>query len=279
MERSIEPQPTTRQRRVLFRKQLVIPAEHGSWSWLLVPYLVGILVAGSWNLATLLVLIGGLAGFLLRQPATAWMRIRAGRGRRADEPLARWWSVALAAIALLCLAGLLLLGRGMLLWLILPMMAIFAFYLLASRQRRAGTRTLWMEIAGAAGLAAMAPSAYIAAAGQLDGTAWVLWGLMASQNALGVLYVRVRIADSHDREVDRSSILWSHTAILALLIVAAFSGLIPWLATVPFLGFLLRAAWTAIRPRPIGNIKRFGFSEVGVELVGGLLIAAGFLLW
>lgn len=34
------------QRRKWLRKALVMPAEHGSWSWLLVPFLVGIGVAG-----------------------------------------------------------------------------------------------------------------------------------------------------------------------------------------------------------------------------------------
>ncbi|HZD11337.1 MAG TPA: YwiC-like family protein, partial [Candidatus Binatia bacterium] len=57
-----------------FRKSLLFPAEHGSWPWLLVPYLVGASIAGQWSPASGLVLLGGLSIFLLRQPATAWLR-------------------------------------------------------------------------------------------------------------------------------------------------------------------------------------------------------------
>jgi hypothetical protein len=259
-----------------FRKQLVIPTEHGSWSWLLVPYFVGLLVAREWNLAAVLVLIGGMAGFLVRQPAISWMRIRSGRGRKSDLGLAKAWTVGLGLIAVICFLWLLLLGRAMLLWLLIPMVVIFVLYLVASRQRRSSVRTLWMEVAGAAGLAATAPAAYIAATGTLDGTAWALWGLMAGQNMLGVLYVRLRIADTHDRSMSRTPVIWGHVGVLLLFVVAASVEAIPWLAVVPFAGYLARALWAAARTRPVGNIVRFGFTEIGVEIVGGVLIVAGY---
>lgn len=265
-------------KRRIFRKQLVIPAEHGSWSWLLVPYFVGLLVAQEWNLAAALVLIGGLAGFLVRQPAITWMRIRTGRGRKADLEIAAGWTLGLSTVAILSLVGLLALGRTMLLWLLIPMTVIFILYLFASRQRRAAVRSLWMEAAGAAGLAATAPAAYVAATGLLDETAWALWGLMAGQNVLGVLYVRLRIADTHGRSVNRSTALWGHVVLLLVLILAATREAIPWLAVAPFAGYLLRALWATIRPRPVENIKRFGFTEIGVEILGGVLIIAGYRL-
>jgi hypothetical protein len=265
-------------RRRLFRKQLVLPAEHGSWSWLSVPYFVGVIVAGQWNLAAILVLIGGMAGFLMRQPATVWMQVRAGRGRRSDESLAARWVVGLGLISLLCLAALLALGLTELLWLSLPIALIFGFYLGVSRNRRASVRTMWMELAGAMGLAAMAPAAYIAVTGHLDGIAWTLWGLMAGQNALGVLYVRLRIADTHGRPVNRGQVFWIHALILVPVVATALLGVVPWLAVVPFVGFFLRAIWAVIRERPVVNIKRFGFSEVGVEMASGALIALGWLV-
>ena len=262
----------------IFRKQLVIPTEHGSWTWFLVPYFVGVLVAQEWNLATALVLIGGMAGFLIRQPATSWMRIRSGRGRKADINLAAGWTIGLRLAAVLSYMGLLFLGRTMLLWLLLPMTIIFLLYMIASRQRRATVRSLWMEAAGAAGLAAAAPAAYIAATGILDGTAWALWGLMAAQNMLGVLYVRLRIADTHSRSMSRIPVIWGHVGVLLLLIVAASQEAIPWLVVVPFAGYLARAVWAVARIRPVDNIVRFGFSEIGVEILGGVLVVAGYWL-
>ena len=87
-----------------FRKKLLLPAEHGSWSWLLVPYFAGVLVAGDINLPALLVLIGGLAGFLVRQPASTYLRIRAGRARKSDGPIAALWVAFFALVALICFA-------------------------------------------------------------------------------------------------------------------------------------------------------------------------------
>lgn len=255
-----------------------MPAEHGSWSWLLVPYFVGVMVAGQWNAAAWFVLSGGLAGFLMRQPATIALRARTGRGRKADGGPAIAWTIILGVIALASLAGLLITDRLDLLWLLIPLAVILGLYLLASRQRQASVRSLWMELVGALGLATTAPAAYIAAAGHLDGTAWALWALMAAQNGLGVLYVRLRIADTRGRKVRRMPTVWAHGLILLGAAVAATVGAIPWLAVAPFAGFLARAIWAAARVRPVANIKRFGFSEIGAEILGGLLVAAGWLL-
>lgn len=264
---------TTKRRRYI-RKQLLLPAEHGSWSWLLVPYFVGILVAGELNTRALLALFGGLAGFLVRQPATVYMRARTGRGRKSDGSPALVWLILFAGVSLTSFAGLLILDLFELLWMLVPMAVLFILYVFASRQRQASTRTLWMEVAGAIGLAAMAPTAYIAASGGLDQIAWTLWVLMAGQNVLGVLYVRVRIADTHERPRDTKPVLWGHSIVLLFVIVAALYGLVTWLAILPFAGLMLRAAWVGLTPRPVPNIKQFGFIEIGVEIAGGLFIAS-----
>ena len=276
---------TTAPRRAFFRKSLVVPTEHGAWSWLLVPWLVGAVVglaapadAPLAGLALLLTLIGGLSAYMIRQPATAWLRIRQGRGRQADRSLAMGWAVGFALVSLLCLLGLLLLGRIALLGLALPFLAILLAYLLAARSGRAAMRSLSMELAGAVGLALTAPAAYIAASGELTPVALALWALLALQNAMGVLYVRLRLADSKQRAGNRSLTLWGHLAAFVAVLASGVSGWTPLLAAAPFAGFLVRALWAVRQPRPVANIKRFGFSEVGVELLGGALIAAGYLL-
>ena len=141
------------------RKQHILPAEHGSWSWFLVPYFVGTAVAGAFNLATLIVLIGGMALFLLRQPLTVWLRIRQGRGRKADRPVVQKLTLGLLAVALLCLVGLLLLDLYAILILAIPVGFLAILYGAASLSKTTSVRNLWMELAGAAGLALMAPAA------------------------------------------------------------------------------------------------------------------------
>jgi hypothetical protein len=275
----------TAPRRAFFRKSLVVPTEHGAWSWLLVPWLAGATVglasssdAPLAGLALLLTLVGGLSAYMIRQPATATLRIRQGRGRQADRSLALGWAAGFALVALLCLLGLLALGRSALLGLAVPFLAILLAYLLAARAGRAAMRSLSMELAGAVGLALTAPAAYIAASGQLTPTALALWALLAAQNAMGVLYVRLRLADSKQRAGNRSLTLWGHVAAFAAVTASGALGWTPMLAAVPFAGFMVRALWAVRQPRPVANIKRFGFLEVGIELLGGALIAAGYLL-
>ncbi len=255
-----------------FRKQLLLPAEHGSWSWLLVPYLVGTAVAHTFNLATLLVLIGSLALFLLRQPATVWLRIRQGRGRQSDGPIVKGLVFGLSGLALLCLVGLVALGVTAVFWLALPVAGLLAVYVAAALGRQTSVRVLWMELAGAAGLALAAPAAYAAATGQMTATAWWLWLLLALLNVLGVLYVRLRLADSHGRDADRRPILAAHLVGVGVVTAVALTGHIPTLAILPFVALAGRALWAYPRPRPIPNIKKFGFTEVGVELACGLLL-------
>ena len=260
-----------------FRKQLLLPAEHGSWSWLLVPFLVGTAVSETINLPVILVLVGGLAFFLLRQPTTVWLRARQGRGRRSDEPLALQIMLLLGGIVLLCGVGLLAYGRSIMITLLLPFGVLMFAYLQAAEGPQS-TRTLRMELIGAAALALMAPAAMLAALGQSYRAVWLVWGLLAAQNVLGVFYVRQRIADTHERPFNRQPLLWSHVLGLVFVAGTAVAKLIPWLAVLPFVGFLLRAIWTSQQPRPIDNVKKFGFQEVAVELIGGAFLAIGYLI-
>lgn len=267
-----------RLRRRWIRKAYLLPAEHGSWSWLLVPYLAGAAVAGQWSTATLLVLGGGLSVFLLRQPATAWLRIRQGRGRRRDEALTVIWTAAFALMAVLSLLGLLFLRRLVLVWLLPPVAALLMIYLAVAQINRARVRSLWMELAGAVGLAVMAPAAYAASTGVLSTTAWLLWGLFAVQNVLGVMYVRLRISDTHGRSESRISLLASHIFGLLLIGLMLVLAQVSWMALAPFLFYSVRATWAALGPRPILNVRRFGFAEVTVELAAGLWLILSFLL-
>lgn len=270
--------PSSRTRRRWIRKAYLLPAEHGSWSWLLVPYIVGAAVAPQWSFASLLVLVGGLSAFLLRQPASAWLRIRQGRGRRSDEPVTLAWTALFLLLSVLSLAGLFILQRLELLWLTPPIAVLFVAYVAVAKINRAQVRNLWMELAGAAGLAVMAPAAYVAGSGQLTQLGWLLWLLLAIQNCVGVLYVRLRIADSHKRAEPRVPVLLAHLLAAGGVAAALVVTDRPILALVPFVAFLIRAAWVTLEPRPIANIKRFGFVEVGAELLSGLWLAFVFLL-
>ncbi len=261
----------------LFRKTLILPAEHGSWAWLLVPFGVGTTVAGAINLPAVLALIAALTTFLLRQPATVWLRVRRGKARRTDGPLALTWMIFLGVTAVSCGLVLLFMGRYALLWLSVPLALIFIMYLAAAKYGRTSIRSLGMEVSGAAALAMTAPAAYIATAGKLNQTAAALWLLLALQNVLGALYVRVRIADTHQRQTHRSGLVLAHLSGFLLIIGLGILEWLPFLTSVPFAIVWLRAMWAARQPRPVDNVKRFGFLEMAVEIICGGWIAFSLL--
>lgn len=274
---------TTLSRQKIFRKKLVLPTEHGAWAWLIIPFIVGAVVAGKLGpfgekaaLSLFLTFIGGLCAFLMRQPATVWLRARQGKARRADKPLAAGWTLGFAGLAGLCLLGLLALGRMLLLWLLVPLGAILGLYLAAALKGRAERRALWMELAGAVGLALMAPAAFIAATGRLDPAIWSLWVIMAMQNALSVFYVRLRLADTHRRLTNRAHVFWAHLIGTAVVLMTGLTDLAPLLAALPFIGFLGRAVWAVRGLRLVNNVRRFGFTELAIEFLAGLWIAASY---
>ena len=261
-----------------FRKQLLLPSEHGSWSWLIVPYFVGAIVGGTFNLAVLLIFTGSMAAFLVRQPASLWARARRGNGRSRDIPILKRIIAILTTVAALSFIGLMAFGLTDLLLLIFPVALFFVVYVFSARQKQSDTRVLGMEVAGSAALALVAPAAMVAATGALSAEAWMIGGLMAAQNVLGVLYVRQRVADTHERAGNRQLMLGMHTAVFVFTLIAAALHWMPVLAALPALLFLLRALWTYRTPHPIFHIKKFGFSEVGVEIVGGFIVAMAYLL-
>jgi hypothetical protein len=181
-------------------------------------------------------------------------------------------------IGLLCFVGLLLLGRDMLAWLLGPFLLIFALYMVAARYGRSGLRSLWMELAGAAALSMMAPAAAIAALGQIENWMWWLWGVMAAQNVLGALYVRLRVYDTHNRTLKRWPIGVAHLAVFLLILGLGLGNVVPVMTAMPFAGFFLRSLWTLAAPRPVANIKQFGFIELGVEITSGLWLIASYWL-
>lgn len=263
--------------RRLWRRQLILPAEHGAWAWLSFPFLVGLALAGGWHPAVWLTLAAALAIFLLRQPATLWLRVRRGKARASDGPLALIWMAILLGVAALSLAGLTWIGRGAV-WQLAPAItALLAAYLLVAGYGPAAVRTTWLELLGAAGLAVTAPAALASVTGRLTTEAWLVWGVMGSLNILGVLYVRLRLADTHQRRPARTPLIIVHLLMLGLAAGAALAGwlppFIPWL----YVALLGRAGWVWAAPRPIPHIRRFGFQEVGVEALLALGVALSFL--
>jgi hypothetical protein len=148
---------TSRKPRSIFNRQIAIPQDHGSWVFLLSPLLIGILAGGVWNWHTTLLVLGAMAAFLLRQPASILVKIYSGRRKRRDLKTAGFWFAVYAVIGAVAAAGLIGSGYPYLLYLALPGLPVFAWhlYLISKRSER---KQVGVEIVGSGVLALAAPA-------------------------------------------------------------------------------------------------------------------------
>ena len=77
----------------IFIKQIALPTDHGSWVFLLSPLVIGLFAAPNWSIASLILIIGVFAGFLIRQPTTVVVKILSGRRQKRDLNTALSWIV------------------------------------------------------------------------------------------------------------------------------------------------------------------------------------------
>ena len=113
----------------LFRKQIALPQDHGSWVFILSPLLIGIFAGGTFSYVTINLFVAAMAAFLLRQPMTAIIKAYSGRRPRTDLPAARFWAGLYGVIASATLLGLIFEGFGYILYLAVPGVPVFAWHL------------------------------------------------------------------------------------------------------------------------------------------------------
>jgi len=252
---------------------IVLPTEHGGWAFVLVPLLLGLLVApstaGGWlSLATVSV-------FLTRQP----LKLALGDWRRGKTyPHTRWaagYAVGFGLLALVT-AGLAVLTTQHAFWLPLVLAIPLGVVQLAADLRRQ-SRSLLAKLAGAAALQASEAMLGLAA-GWAVAQALALWLVLLVWATTSILYVRTRIR--REREPDNGTAhVWLAHAV-GLLVVSLLVGgeLLPWLA-VPGMLMLIVRAGIGLHPSQHGvHTLIIGLQELGVSLLLVGLLAGGYLL-
>ncbi len=244
-----------------FRKQIAIPQDHGSWVFVLSPLLIGVFAGGRFTLATLSLILGVMAAFLLRQPMTILVKAYAGRRPRTDLPAARFWMLVYGGTALLALAVLVAEGFGALLYLAAPGLPVFAWHLWLVR-RRAERRQAGTEIVATGVLSLSAPAAYWVGVAHYAPSGWWLWLLTWLQAAASIVYAYLRLEQRALPEVPPRSVPWKmgrrallYTSFnLVLTLALGAWAILPRLIFVPYLLQWLETLWgishPALRARP-----------------------------
>lgn len=261
-----------------FQRHIAIPQDHGSWVFLFSPLLIGIFAGKTFNAASLALVVAATAAFLIRQPLTVAVKAYAGRRPKTDLPAARFWLIVYGVIGLASAAELAVLGYGMLAWLALPAVPVFAWHLwLVSR--RDERKQSGVEIVATGVLALSAPAAFWIGLNAYDPLGWVLWILAWFQSAASIIYAYLRLEQREWRApfslADRFRAGWRALAYtgfnLALAAVLGALGVIPGLVWLAFLLQFAETLFGTVKPAAGAKPVQIGVRQLIVSCLFTLL--------
>ncbi len=239
----------------IWRRQIAIPQDHGSWVFILSPLLIGIFAGRSFRTGTILVVIAAMSAFLLRQPLTTAIKVLSGRRPRKDLVAALFWSALYALIGALAALGLILLGDAYVIYLALPGIPVFAWHLwLVSR--RAERRQALVELVATGVLSLAAPGAYWVGLQHYQSAGWWLWLLTWLQSGASIVHAYMRLEQRALHEVPDRATQWrmareaiAFTSFNVLFTLAlGLARLLAGLIFVPYVLQWLETLWGAFHP-------------------------------
>jgi hypothetical protein len=276
------PEKNIPRQRSLRWKHIALPAEHGAWVFLSSPLAIGLALGGV-TPASLLLVVGALAAFLIRQPVTIAVKAYSGRRAKSELGPAAAWLAIYGLIGLATLAGLLALGYGRLLWLAVPALPILAWHLYLV-SRRAERRQALMEIVASGVLALAAPAAYWVGLGSYDAAGWGLWALAWLQVTGTILYAYLRLEQRQWKAAPllRAGLVHARPALVfnlaafALVLGLALAGLLPRWLPLAYLIQPLETLWGTLHPAVGVKPKHIGIRQL---IVSVLFTVVFILLW
>ena len=272
---------SSRKKRRFARRHVALPSDHGSWVFLLSPLIIGFFAGGRWTVPCLYLIVAALSGFLVRQPVTIAVKALAGRRSRDDLPAALFWTFTYAGIGCMHVYGLVLRGFGYLLYLAIPGMLVFAWYLWLISQREERGQ-VGLEMLATAVLALTAPAGYWVGLGRPDNLGWLLWLLAWAQSVASVFYVHLRITQrawksspARDRLLRAAAPSLLFAGInLALVAALGVADVVPRWLFVPYAVQFGECFFGALRPAIGRKPKQIGQRQLLVSTIFTLLFVA-----
>jgi hypothetical protein len=261
-----------------FKTQIAIPQDHGSWVFILSPLFVGILVGGKFSYATFSLIIAAMSAFMIRQPMTVLVKAISGRRPKTDIAPARFWLLIYGSILALALTMLILKGFGYVLYLAIPGVPVFVWYLwLISRRNE--RKQAGVEIIATGVLSLAAPAAYWVAHGGYHPSGWWLWIWTWLQSAASIVYAYLRLEQRELKSQPESRELWrmgkraliytSFNLFAALML--GWANFIPQLVFVPFLLQWIETLWGITHPAIGWRPARIGVRQLIVSTLWTVL--------
>lgn len=250
---------------------------------LIVPLLLGLIIAPAWHWRVPVLLVAALGFFLVRYPLATLVKTR----RRRKSNRAYWWRWAAIYGTITALSGgwLVLIEQ---LWWLAPLglvgglLLLFHLWLVARRREMSAIG----ELAGIFGLALGAPMAYYVAGGRLDATAAALWLINALYFGGTVFYIKLKVRQQPrqpapdrlgQRLVKAKACLTYQTIALSLIILLVAIRQAPLLTPLAFLPVTIKILWGAWQwqDKKSLSLVRLGVTEIFHAVVfAGLVIIA-----
>jgi len=234
---------------------IFLPREHGSWSLVLEPLTLGLLVAPSSAGAALA--LAALAGFFARRPLKAALAPEFTARRRA----ARETVVMFSALAVAGLFETLVLGGATALWPLLLAAPLGGMFVHFDRQNE--SRAAAAELAGSATFALL-PAVFATLAGWSWPTALALAALALARSVPTVLTVRTCLRLGKGQKPDIRRPVTAAAVALGLIGALASRRLVPGLSVGLVALLLLRTGFFVTALRPGWPAKRIGMIEAAI---------------
>ncbi len=258
----------------------IIPKEHGAWTVLFVPMLVGASIAGKFTLNVALLALAILGVFLSYVPAQTLLRewLAASQAPEKVRAAKFWAMVYLGAAALFMLPLFLqnlwwLLGIGT-----LSVIAFLANFVLT----RHYSKTFLSDLISVLGLTLSAPAAYYSVTGKLDQAAAMLWLMNFLFFGSGIVYVHTKLRAAAMKKSDLSFYeklslgklnLLYHFVVLAIVGILAAKNFTPLFAVVAFVPMTIHAIYGTLKLSRTVRFKNLGLILLLHSLIFALLLA------
>ncbi|MCD6401957.1 MAG: YwiC-like family protein [Anaerolineales bacterium] len=264
--------------KTIFKKHVAIPADHGSWVFMLSPLLIGLFAGGRISAPSLYLIIASMAGFLIRQPVTIAVKVLSGRRSKKDFQAAMFWIGIYGVIASVSILELFLLGYGYVIILAIPGVFVFLWHLNLVRTR-SERHQMGVEIVASGVLALSAPAMYWVGIGHANPQGWILVILVWLQSATSIVYAYLRLGQRDlktvPKVIDRLKMGWR--ALLysgfdfALVLFLSILGFLPPLLFIPYSLQFIETLYGTLSPAIGVKPTRIGFRQLIISSLFTLL--------
>lgn len=249
---------------------IALPAEHGSWGFLLEPIFIGLLIAPS--IGGLFLSLATVGAFLARFPMKIWVMNLLRKRVSPRVTLSKRFTLFYASLSLIFFALALTTSKSNFLIPILIATPFAIWQLIADFRNK--SRTLSAEIAGALALASVASGMAIINGWTLL-QALCVWLILAARIIPSILYVRAKIRQLHKEEVKKRYVVYSHLIGLIIVSLITWKGFSPYLVVLALLILHIRAIH-GLTLSTVNTAKAIGIREIIYGTVTAIALAVGY---